>query len=91
MVKVGILLLLLHRFDDALWSFREALTVRQHALGPLYPSTARIHNNIGCVYVEFNEFKEARRTFEAALDVQHNALLSNPERGPLLFGTASTL
>lgn len=91
MVKVGISLLLLHRFDDALWSFREALAVRQHALGPLHPSTARIYNNIGCVYVEFNEFKEARRAFEAALDVQRNALSSNPESGPLMFGTATTL
>jgi tetratricopeptide (TPR) repeat protein len=82
---------LLHRFDDALWSFREALAVRQHALGPLHPSTARIYNNIGCVYVEFNEFKEARRAFEAALDVQRNALCTNPENGPLMFGTATTL
>jgi tetratricopeptide (TPR) repeat protein len=91
LVKVGISLLLLHRFDDALWSFREALAVRQHALGPLHPSTARIYNNIGCVYVEFNEFKEARRAFEAALDVQRNALCVDPENGPLMFGTATTL
>lgn len=91
LVKVGISLLLLHRFDDALWSFREALDVRKRALGPLHPSTARIYNNIGCVYVEFNEFKEARRAFEAALDVQRNALCHNADNGPLMFGTATTL
>jgi tetratricopeptide (TPR) repeat protein len=91
LVKVGITLLLLHRFDDALWSFREALSVRKHALGPLHPSTARIYNNIGCVHVEFNEFKEARRAFEAALDVQRNALCHDPDSGPLMFGTATTL
>lgn len=91
LVKVGISLLLLHRFDDALWSFREALSARKHSLGPLHPSTARIYNNIGCVHVEFNEFKEARRAFEAALDVQRNALCHEPDSGPLMFGTATTL
>ena len=90
-MKVGITLLLLHRFDDALWSFREALSVRKKALGPLHPSTARIYNNIGCVHVEFNEFKEARKAFEAALDVQRNALCNDPDSGPLMFGTATTL
>lgn len=88
---MGITLLLLHRFDDALWSFREALSVRKNALGPLHPSTARIYNNIGCVHVEFNEFKEARRAFEGALDVQRNALCHDPQSGPLMFGTATTL
>jgi len=91
LVKVGITLLLLHRFEEALWSFREALSVRKHALGPLHPSTARIYNNIGCVYVEFNEFKEARRAFEAALDTQRSALVHEPESGPLMFATATTL
>ena len=90
-MKVGITLLLLHRFDDALWSFREALSVRKRALGPLHPSTARIYNNIGCVHVEFNEFKEARRAFEAALDVQRNALCHDPDNGTLVFGTTTTL
>lgn len=44
-----------------------------------------------CVHVEFNEFKEARRAFEAALDVQRNALCHDPHNGPLMFGTATTL
>lgn len=91
MVKVGITLLLLHRFEEALWSFREALSVRKHSLGALHPSTARIYNNIGCVYVEFNELKEARRAFEAALDVQRNALCNETDNGPLMFATATTL
>lgn len=91
LVKVGITLLLLHRFEEALWSFREALSVRKNSLGPLHPSTARIYNNIGCVYVEFNEFRQARRAFEAALDTQRNALVHDPNSGPLMFGTATTL
>ena len=91
LVKVGITLLLLHRFEEALWSFREALSVRRHALGPMHPSTARIFNNIGCVHVEFNEFKEARRAFESALEIQRAALCDDPESGPLMFGTATTL
>jgi tetratricopeptide (TPR) repeat protein len=91
LVKVGITLLLLHRFEEALWSFREALSVRKNSLGPLHPSTARIYNNIGCVYVEFNEFRQARRAFEAALDTQRNALVHEPNSGPLMFGTATTL
>jgi tetratricopeptide (TPR) repeat protein len=57
----------------------------------LHPSTARIYNNIGCVHVEFNEHREARRAFEAALDVQRSALSHNPHSGPLLFATATTL
>jgi tetratricopeptide (TPR) repeat protein len=91
LVKVGITLLLLHRFEEALWSFREALSVRKNSLGPLHPSTARIYNNIGCVYVEFNEYRQARRAFEAALDTQRNALVHEPNSGPLMFGTATTL
>lgn len=90
-MKVGITLLLLHRFEEALWSFREALSVRKRALGPLHPTTARIYNNIGCVYVEFNEFKEARRAFEAALDTQRSAMCHEPDCGPLMFATATTL
>lgn len=60
-------------------------------MGALHPSTARIYNNIGCVHVEFNEFREGRRAFEAALDIQRNALAHDPDSGPLLFGTATTL
>jgi tetratricopeptide (TPR) repeat protein len=82
LVKVGITLLLLKQFDEALWSFREALQVRKHALGALHPSTARIYNNVGCVYVEFNEFKQARRSFEAALDIQRSALAHPDEHHP---------
>ena len=91
LVKVGITLMLLKRLEDSLWIFREALTVRKHCLGPLHPSTARIYNNIGCVHVEFNESKEAKRAFEAALDIQRNALVSDPNSGPILFGAATTL
>ena len=83
--------MLLHRFDDALISFREALNIRRHALGHLHPSTARIYNNIGCVHVEFDEMKEARRAFESALDVQRNALCYEPESKSLRFGAATTL
>lgn len=43
------------------------------------------------MYVEFNEFREARRAFEAALDTQRNALSNDPTSGPLMFGTATTL
>jgi tetratricopeptide (TPR) repeat protein len=60
-------------------------------MGSLHPSVARIYNNIGCVHVEFNEYREARRAFEAALDVQRSALSQDPESGPLLFATATTL
>lgn len=91
LVKAGITSLLLHRFEESLWNFREALTVRKHALGALHPSTARIYNNIGCVHVEFNELRDARRAFESALDIQRNAMCHEPESGPLMFGTATTL
>lgn len=91
LVKVGITQLLLRRFDNALLTLREALSIRRHSMGHLHPSTARIYNNIGCVHVEFNEMREARRAFEAALDVQRNALCYEPDSGPLLFGTATTL
>ena len=91
LVKVGISLMLLKRLEDSLWIFREALTVRKHGLGALHPSTARIYNNIGCVHVEFQELKEARRAFEAALDIQRNALVNDPDNGPIIFGAATTL
>lgn len=84
-------MLLLQRFEDSLWIFREALSVRKSALGALHPSTARIYNNIGCVHVEFNELREARRAFEAALDIQRNALGNDPESGSIMFGAATTL
>eukprot|EP00934_Nitzschia_sp_Nitz4_P000029 Nitzschia sp. Nitz4//scaffold194_size40385//35385//39212//NITZ4_007534-RA/size40385-augustus-gene-0.11-mRNA-1//1//CDS//3329540346//29//frame0 len=91
LVKVGITLMVLKRFEDSLWIFREALTVRKHALGQLHPSTARIYNNIGCVHVEINEPSEAKRAFEAAIDIQRNALVNDPDNGPILFGAATTL
>ena len=91
MVKVGICQLLLRQYDTSLLSFREALHVRRQALGHLHPSTARVYNNIGCVHVEFHEMRQARRAFEAALDVQRNALCHNPQSEPLMFGTATTL
>jgi tetratricopeptide (TPR) repeat protein len=90
-VKVGITQLLLHDFESALLSFRDALAVRRHSLGALHPSTARVYNNIGCVHMEFNELPDARRAFEAALDIQRNALYNEPTNGPLVFGTATTL
>ena len=54
------------------------LSVRKHALGALHPSTARIYTNIGCIYVEFNEFREAHQAFEAALDSQRRTLCYGP-------------
>jgi tetratricopeptide (TPR) repeat protein len=83
--------MLLTRLEDSLWIFREALTVRKTTMGALHPSTARIYNNIGCVHVEFQELTEARRAFEAALDIQRNALVHQPESGALLFGAGATL
>mmetsp|Transcript_28950 Transcript_28950/g.64251 ORF Transcript_28950/g.64251 Transcript_28950/m.64251 type:complete len:259 (+) Transcript_28950:3-779(+) len=91
LVKMGITNLLLRRFEGALESFREALSVRRRTLGELHPSTARVYNNIGCVHVEFNQFHEARGAFEAALQVQRHALWSDPRNGPLRFGTSTTL
>lgn len=90
-VKVGISLLLMHEFDLALKAFLEALSIRKRALGALHPSLSRIYNNIACVHVEFNELREARRAFEAALDIQRNALCHEPDSGPLMFATATTL
>jgi tetratricopeptide (TPR) repeat protein len=90
-VKVGVTLVLLHELDQALIWFRDALTTRKRALGALHPSLARVYNNIGCVHVEFNELRDARRAFEAALDIQRNALCNEPSSGPLMFGAATTL
>ena len=90
-MKVGISQLLLHNFEMALFAFRDALSIRRHSLGVLHPSTARVYNNIGCVHIEFNELRDARRAFEAALDIQRNALCDEPTSGPLLFGAATTL
>ena len=91
LVKVGITLLLLQQFKASVSVFQEALSVRKNALGALHPSTARIYNNLGCVHVEFNELREARRAFEAALDIQRNALSDDPQSGPIQFAAATTL
>eukprot|EP00536_Pseudo-nitzschia_multiseries_P003204 jgi/Psemu1/185315/e_gw1.48.81.1 len=91
LVKFGISLMLLQRHEDALWIFRDALSIRKQALGDLHPSNARICNNIGCVHVELGNLKEARKDFELALDIQRNALIRNPENGPMIFGASTTL
>jgi len=91
LVKFGISLMLLQRHEDALWIFRDALSIRQQALGDLHPSNARICNNIGCVHVELGNLKDARKDFELALDIQRNALVRNPENGPMVFGASTTL
>jgi Tfp pilus assembly protein PilF len=83
--------MLLHRYEDSLWSFQEALSVRKRVMGALHPSTARIYNNIGCVHVELNQFRDAKHAFESALDIQKSAMASDSASGPLVFGTATTL
>jgi tetratricopeptide (TPR) repeat protein len=41
--------------------------------------------------VELHEYHDARRAFEAALDIQRNALSQEPANAPLMFGAATTL
>jgi hypothetical protein len=41
--------------------------------------------------VEFNELNEARRSFEAALDIQRNTLVNDPDNGQVIFGASTTL
>ena len=93
LVKVGISNLLLKRFEPALGSFTEALTIRRRALGELHPSVGRVYNNIGCVNCELNQLNEACGAFEASLEVQRHALSTSVDvdNGPLQLGMSTTL
>ena len=91
LVKVGITNLLLKRFDRALETFTEALSIRRRALGELAPSVGRIYNNIGCVNCELNQLNEACGAFEASLQVQRHALSLDVDNNSLKFGMSTTL
>lgn len=89
--KVGVTLLLMRNFALSLPPFRSALSIRKRKLGATHLSIARIYNNIGCILVEANELSDAKQAFEAALDIQRNALSHEPRSEKIMYGAASTL
>ena len=84
-------LLLMRNFALSLPSFRDALSIRKRKFGAKHLSIARVYNNIGCIFVAVNEFSEAKQAFEAALDIQRNALCQEPGNEKIMYGAASTL
>ena len=66
---------------------REFLVIRgQDADGQVTLSLRRLE-----LKKAWNKLQEAQRAFEAALDVQQNALCHNPNNGSLMFGAATSL
>lgn len=90
-MKEGITHLLLQKFVPSLQNFEEALEIRRSSLGPMHPFIAMVHNNIGCVYVESHQLKDASNAFESALEVQRTALVNEPENRVLTLSVATTL
>ena len=52
---------------------------------------AKILNNIGCVYFEYGELRDAKDTYEEALDIQRDNLCSKDPDDPAYLAMASTL
>jgi len=81
-VELGIVLLSQKEYDDSLEIFNEALVMREREAAKasvkdnkkVSLQIAKILNNIGCVYFEYGEMKDAKDTFEEALDIQRETL-----------------
>lgn len=52
---------------------------------------AKILNNIGCVYFEYGELRDAKDTYEEALDIQRDNLCTKDPDDPAYLAMASTL
>lgn len=52
---------------------------------------AKIINNIGCVYFEYGELRDAKDTYEEALDMQRDNLCTKEPDDPAYLAMASTL
>ena len=99
-MELGIVLLSQKEFEDALEIFNEALEMREREAAKassrekrkIILQTAKILNNIGCVYFEYGEMKDAKETYEEALEIQRD-ILSNEEfaTDPAHLAMASTI
>jgi tetratricopeptide (TPR) repeat protein len=72
--NLGTTLRRLARFDEALETHEEALTLREAALGPDHPLLARTLTNTAAAYIELAKFDEADARYERALEIRERAL-----------------
>lgn len=71
--KLGIVYNSLSIFDTAVHYTQQALTIRQQSLAPYDINIARSHHNLGIFYKEQAQLQEAKKHFEASLNIhQHN-------------------
>ena len=59
----------LHQSDLALEHFNQALKISQKSLPPQHPSLANIYNNMGGIYVQKRDLRQAISYFEKAADI----------------------
>ena len=72
LAQMGVALMELSKYEDALVVFKEALRIRRYNLGEDCNHTliVRILNNIGCALFECEKMEEARVAFEETLGMQ---------------------
>lgn len=93
LVQMGIILNARGEYDDALEVFHEALELKEDNLKSVEFTIdiAKIHNNIGCVHYESEDYEEAELQFEEALDIQEHLLEEQKFIGPEFLCMASTM
>ena len=76
LAQMGVALMELSKYDDALAVFQEALRIRRVNLGQDCNHTliVRILNNIGCALFELEKMEEARVAFEETLCMQRELM-----------------
>lgn len=79
---MGVALMELSKYEDALVVFREALRIRRLNLGQDCNHTliVRILNNIGCALFELEKMEEARAAFEETLCMQRELMKEDGEK-----------
>jgi eukaryotic-like serine/threonine-protein kinase len=69
LVELGSVHFLTGDHEDALASYRRALDIRLEMLGKLHPKVAAVHNNLGLVYKNLDQYDRATSHLEQALAI----------------------
>src|SRR5882672_4833709 len=73
------------KYDEAIPIAKQALEIREKALGPEHPSTATSLNSLAVLYVSMGAYAKAEPLYQRALKIKEKAL------GPEHPGTALSL
>mmetsp|Transcript_19910 Transcript_19910/g.30122 ORF Transcript_19910/g.30122 Transcript_19910/m.30122 type:complete len:1296 (-) Transcript_19910:1057-4944(-) len=74
LVRIGLILLQVGQYDDAVVTFQECLRIRQKAFGDKHPLVAKVYNNLGVAYLHVYDYERGLKAFESAKNIQRQSL-----------------